>query len=50
MFHFSKADVITISIFFSDIFLSYFCFSYFRGADVNAKDYKGSTPLRLARR
>ena len=23
---------------------------YSRGADVNAKDYKGSTPLRLARR
>ena len=23
---------------------------FFRGADVNAKDYKGSTPLRLARR
>ena len=23
---------------------------FFRGADVNSKDYKGSTPLRLARR
>ena len=28
----------------------WFHISTFRGADVNAKDYKGMTPLRLARR
>ena len=27
-----------------------FAFFHCRGADVNAKDYKGCTPLRLARR
>ena len=28
----------------------YILFFYYRGADVNVKDFKGCTPLRLARR